>query len=179
VLFLLALLLPAVLRRDGARLEGVADIRGALMHVVRVVTAFTVAHSVTLSLATLRLVRPPSDLVEIAIAGSVLLAALNNLRPLFGRREWIVAFVFGLVHGFGFAGVLAELGLPAGALALALVGFNLGVEVGQLAIVLVFVPVAFGLRETWAYRTLVFRFGSLVVAGIAAVWMVQRSTGGG
>jgi hypothetical protein len=93
------------------------------------------------------------------------------------RRRWVVAFVFGLVHGFGFASVLADLGLPQGALALALVGFNAGVELGQLAIVAVFLPAAFLLRGTSFYRVGVLRLGSLAVAALAAWWFVERAFG--
>jgi hypothetical protein len=176
LLFLLVLLLPAVLRRDGPRLEAAPDLRAALIGVAKVVTAFTVAHSITLSLAALRVVRPPTTIVEVSIAVSVLFAAVNNLRPWFGGREWALAFGFGLIHGFGFAGVLAEIGLPAGSLLAALAGFNLGVEAGQLAIVAVFVPLAFAVRGTWAYRTLGLRLGSMAAAGIAAFWIVERAT---
>ena len=102
-----------------------------------VVTAFTVAHSITLSLAALQIVELPSRLVESAIAASVVLAAANNLWPVVERRRWLVAFGFGLIHGFGFASVLTELGLPKDALVLSLLGFNVGVEIGQLAIVAV------------------------------------------
>jgi hypothetical protein len=117
----------------------------------------------------------PSRVVESVIAASVVLAALNNLRGTVERRRWVMAFVFGLVHGFGFASVLADLGLPQGALALALVGFNVGVELGQLAIVAVFLPVAFALRATGFYRVGVLTFGSLLVAALASWWFVQRA----
>ena len=100
---------------------------------LKVVTAFTLAHSITLSLAALQVISLPSRLVESTIALSVVVAALNNLRGTIERRRWVMAFVFGLIHGFGFASVLADLGLPQGALVLALVGFNLGVELGQMA----------------------------------------------
>ncbi len=90
------------------------------------------------------------------------------------RRRWAVAFAFGLIHGFGFASVLADLGLPRDALALALVGFNLGVEAGQLAIVLVFLPLAFALRRTALYRRWVMVGGSLLIALLAGVWLVER-----
>jgi hypothetical protein len=102
------------------------------------------------------------------------LAALNNVWPLVRGRRWLVAFGFGLIHGFGFASVLADLGLPQRALLLALVGFNVGVEIGQLAIIAGFLPVAYALRRTWLYRKLIFVGGSLAIALIAAIWLVER-----
>jgi hypothetical protein len=143
--------------------------------VVKVVTAFTLAHSFTLSLAALQVISLPSRLVESAIAASVVLAALNNLRGTIESRRWVLAFVFGLIHGFGFASVLTDLGLPQQALVLALVGFNVGVEVGQLAIVAVFLPLAFTLRGTRFYRVGVLKAGSLMVALLAGWWFVQRA----
>jgi hypothetical protein len=115
--------------------------------------------------------------VESTIAASVVLAALNNVWPLFQGRRWAVAFCFGLVHGFGFASVLADLGLPRDALALALVGFNLGVEAGQLAIVAAFLPLAFALRRSAFYRRVVLWGGSLAIAALAAVWFAERAFG--
>ena len=176
ILFLLSLLLPSVLLWSAAaRWQPVGRARDALWDVLRIVTAFTVAHSITLTLAVLGVISLPSRLVESVIALSVVIAALNNLRPLVTRRLWTVAFGFGLVHGFGFASVLADLGLPREALALALVGFNLGVEVGQIAIVLVFLPLAFALRRTLFYRRWVMVGGSLVIAARAATWFVERA----
>ena len=186
ILFLLSLLLPAVgawLARPSRPLQPKPPLRWipvdrfspAGWDVLRIVTAFTVAHSITLSLATLGWVSLPSRLVESAIAASVVLAALNNVWPLFHGRRWWVAFVFGLVHGFGFATVLADLGLPRDALALALVGFNVGVELGQLAIVAVFLPLAFWLRRSAFYRKGVLVGGSLLIAALAAVWFIERA----
>jgi hypothetical protein len=187
ILFLLALLLPAVgtylasaargspAANSKKRWQAADRFAPVFWDVLRVVTAFTAAHSVTLSLATLGWVSLPSRVVESAIALSVVLAALNNVWPLFQGRRWWVAFVFGLIHGFGFATVLADLGLPAGALGLALVGFNVGVELGQLAIVAVFLPLAFVLRRTAFYRVGVLTVGSLAVAALAAVWLAERA----
>jgi len=166
VLFLLSLLLPAVLSAP--------RFAPAFWEVFRVVTAFTVAHSITLALAALSVVSLPSRLVESAIAASVVLAALNNLFPVVQRGRWLVAFTFGLIHGFGFASVLTELGLPKESLLLALVGFNLGVEGGQLCIVGAFLPLAYLLRHTWMYRRVIFLGGSALIALIAALWMVER-----
>jgi hypothetical protein len=87
----------------------------------------------------------------------------------------MVAFAFGLIHGFGFASVLKDLGLPQGALLIALVGFNLGVEVGQLAIVSAFLPAAYWLRGSWFYRRLVFIGGSLSITAVAGIWLIERA----
>jgi HupE / UreJ protein len=174
ILFLLSLLLPAVLVWSAERWKPAASFKGAFIEVLKVVTAFTVAHSITLSLAALHIVNIPTWIAESAIAASVIVAALNNVFPIFHGRRWMVAFAFGLIHGFGFANVLAELGLPQNTLLIALVGFNLGVEVGQVAIVAVFLPIAFLLRDTWAYRKLVLVAGSLLIAMIAAAWLVER-----
>lgn len=175
ILFLVALLLPAVVMRSGGNWQAVRAFRPAFWSVVKIVTAFTVAHSITLSLATLDVVSLPSRWVEATIAASVVIAALNNVFPLFPERRWIMAFVFGLIHGFGFASVLGDLGLPQDALVLALVGFNLGVEGGQLAIVAVFLPLAFALRDTMFYRRVVLLGGSLLIALLAAVWFAERA----
>lgn len=174
ILFLLSLLLPAVLVWHKPRWQAAGSFRQSFWEVAKIVTAFTVAHSITLSLATLGLISLPSRWVESAIAASVVLAALNNVWPLVHGRRWVVAFCFGLIHGFGFASVLADLGLPQRALLLALVGFNLGVEGGQLAIVAVFLPLAYSLRAHWVYQRLIFVGGSLLIAAIAGVWLAER-----
>ncbi len=175
ILFLLALLLPAVGLWAGQHWRPVERFSQAGWDVLRIVTGFTVAHSITLSLAALGLVSLPSRLVESSIAASVVLAALNNVWPLFHDRRWMVAFAFGLLHGFGFASVLIDLGLPQGALAVALLGFNLGVEVGQLAIVTAFLPVAYLLRRSWFYQKAVLIGGSLLIALLAGLWFVERA----
>ncbi|HEY8245259.1 MAG TPA: HupE/UreJ family protein [Casimicrobiaceae bacterium] len=175
VLFLVSLLLPAVLVRRRDAWAPVGAFGPAFIDVAKIVTAFTVAHSITLTLAALDIVALPSRLVESAIALSVVLAALNNLFPVVKHGRWMAAFAFGLVHGFGFAGALADLGLPQGALALSLAAFNLGVEAGQLAIVAVFLPIAFALRATLAYRRYALGAGSLAIAAIAAVWLAERA----
>jgi hypothetical protein len=174
ILFLLALLLPAVLRREKGAWKAVDAFRPAAVSIVKIVTAFTVAHSITLSLAVLGIVKVSGRVVEPIIAASVIAAAANNLRPWFGERGWMVAFAFGLVHGLGLAGGLIDFGLRRETLALALVGFNVGVELGQLAIVAVFLPMAFALRGSWFYRTAIFKFGSGLVILIATVWMAER-----
>jgi len=175
VLFLLALLLPSVLRRVADRWEPTPDFLSAFWEVLAIVTAFTIAHSITLGLATIGLIALPSRLVESAIAASVVFAGISNLYPALVQRRQLVAFLFGLIHGFGFASVLSDLGLPKGSLALSLVSFNLGVEVGQLAIVATFLPLAYGLRKSWTYQRLVLVSGSLGIAMLACAWLIERT----
>jgi hypothetical protein len=174
LLFLLSLLLPAVLVRTAGQWLGQRSLRSALFDVFRVVTAFTLAHSLTLALAVFGVLRVPTRWSESAIALSVLLAALNNLVPRVHGRRWQVAFAFGLIHGLGFANVLRELALPAGQRAVALLGFNLGVEAGQLCIVLLFLPVAFALRDSRFYRRGFVPAGSGLIAIVATLWLVER-----
>ena len=185
VLFLLVLLLPAVLVRTSphgdqctspqAEWCAAPRMRPVLMDGLRIVTAFTVAHSITLALAAFDVLNPPSRGVESIIAASVVLAALNNLYPVVREGRWKITFVFGLVHGFGFAGALKDLGLTLGALALPLFGFNLGVELGQLAIVAIFMALVWTLRDTRAYRSAGLRAGSTAIAVLASAWLVERA----
>jgi len=177
LLFLLSLLLPVVLRRRAERWEPEPALRAAGADVLRVVTAFTLAHSLTLSLAALGVLRLPSRWVESAIAGSVVLAAANNIWPWALGRRWLAAFGFGLVHGLGFAGVLVDLGLPRAALVAALLGFNLGVELGQLAFVAALLPLAWHLRCWPGYPRFVLAGGSAAIALLASLWLVERSLG--
>jgi hypothetical protein len=175
ILFLCSLLLPAVLERGRRRWQAVTTFHPAFFEVLRIVTAFTIAHSITLSLAVLGFITLPSRLIESTIAASVVIAALNNLYPLIEKRLWIVAFLFGLVHGLGFANVLTDLALPKPALAVSLVSFNLGVEAGQLAIVAALLPLAYLTRRSWLYPRLVVGVGSLGIAAVASVWLIERS----
>lgn len=175
ILFLLALLLPSVLVRTPNGWAAAPSLRPALLDVLRIVTAFTVAHSITLALAVFEVLNPPSRWVESIIAASVVLAALNNLRPLVSHRRWLITFAFGLVHGFGFAGALKDLGLGSGSLVGPLLGFNLGVELGQLAVVALFVPLAWALRPRPAYRRLALQGGSGAIAALALVWLAERA----
>ena len=177
ILFLLTLLLPAVVLFRGGYWEPRDSLRDTLLDVLKVVTAFTVAHSITLTLAVNNLIHLPSRLVESGIALTVLLGAINNLFPLVRERRWVVAFAFGLIHGMGFAAVLTDLGLTGWNLALALVGFNLGVEVGQIAIVLAFVPLAYGLRTTRFYRLAFMPGGAIAISLVAAYWLASRAMG--
>ncbi len=172
--FLLALLLPAVLLRRAGKWEPVPRVMDSLRSVAGVVTAFTLAHSVTLSLAALGLLRPSARLVEVVIALSVLVAALNNIKPVVTGRVWMVALVFGLIHGLGFARALQDLGLPRGQELLALVGFNLGVEIGQLGVVVLVFPLLAAMRGQRWYARIVMPALSALIAIAALYWVVQR-----
>ncbi len=177
ILFLISLLLPCVFLRESAQLghwRPIPQVRPALTNVVAVVTAFTVAHSITLGLTVLNVITPPDGIVEPIIAASVVFAALGNLTKVLIHLRWQIALVFGLIHGFGFASVLADLGLPSEQLTAALLGFNIGVELGQLAIVAVFFPIAWALRATPLYRWGFVFGGSLLIAAIALLWLIER-----
>jgi hypothetical protein len=157
-------------------LVGLLLLGGSWMALVRIVTAFTLGHSVTLSLAALNLLSPPPFIIEPAIALSIVFVGADNLVRGEGRdlRAW-VALVFGLVHGFGFAYVLREFGLPRQALGWSLFSFNVGVEIGQLAIVLVVASGLAAIRrrsDTAGYR--VAYAGSCVVMAAGTYWFVQR-----
>ncbi len=174
VLFLLCLLLPAVLQRSAGRWVARDDVASALITVIWVATAFTLAHSLTLALATFGVIRIPARVIEPLIALTIVLTALNNIWPVVTRRLPAVAFAFGLIHGFGFAEVLAPLSLPRGELALALLGFNLGVEIGQLAIVAGAFFVLATLRRWSGYPRWILALGSALIATVAALWFIER-----
>jgi hypothetical protein len=115
--------------------------------------------------------------VESAIAASVVLAALNHVVPILKGDRGVAAFALGLLHGFGFSAVLVDLGLPRAELIGVLFGFNVGVEVGQAAAVAAFLPIAYFARRTVAYRRIGLVGGSLAIALLAAVWVVERALG--
>jgi hypothetical protein len=175
VLFLIALLLPTVYWTSKAGRE--PRFPDVIRPVARIVTAFTLAHSITLGLTVFDVMRLPSPLVESVIALSVIIAALNNIKNILGRHLVTVTFAFGLIHGMGFASALAELGLPNNAKAVALIAFNVGVETGQIAIVGVVLPLIFWWRRHPIYFHRVLPVGSLLIAVIAAVWLFERVMG--
>ena len=158
LLFLLALLLRG----------------GRFLSLLKIITAFTVAHSITLALAVLGVVTIPGRIIEPAIAASIVWVALENLlRRDAPSQRWLVSFVFGLVHGFGFASAIEPLALPPARLALALLGFNLGVEAGQALVVALLLPLLLWMRgRSWEPR--VVRAASLGVAAVGLGWVVQR-----
>ena len=175
ILFLFSLLIPSVMEYRTHKWQPVAHFKNAFWDVFKVVTAFTLAHSITLSLAVLDVLKLPSRWVESCIAASVILAALNNIYPLFTSKRAQLAFVFGLVHGFGFATVLTDLGLNQSSRLLSLLGFNLGVEIGQFALVLAFLPIAYKFSRYPDYQPIVLKSCSLGIAALACVWLYERA----
>ena len=152
-----------------------------LMPVIKIVTAFTLAHSITLSLAALNFVVIPPIVVEPAIAASIVYVALENFFTRDIDNRWRVAFAFGLIHGLGFAGALREIGLPAGAVAPALAAFNIGVEIGQVAIVSIVVPALIAVDRVMAVdrtkpvraATVVYSLSALITA-LGSYWFLTR-----
>jgi len=165
LLFLAVLLLPLMLTGDRSLVR-------RLIEAAKILTAFTVAHGLTLWLAALGLVDIPSRLVESVIALSIAATALDNVRPFLGGRRWLVAFGFGLVHGLGFASALGPLELPPVELALALLAFNLGLEAAQLGVAALALFAGYAL--TGARRTLL-PLGSAAAGLVAMVWFAERA----
>jgi HupE / UreJ protein len=178
ILFLMCLLLPAVLARTAHQLQPVGQLKAALLPVLGMVTAFTLAHSITLALAALGHATVSPAVIEPLIALSIVITALDNLKPFLSQwlraPRWAIAFGFGLIHGFGFAGVLAELELPAGQLAWALLQFNLGLELAQLGVVVLAMGVLWQLRRWQGYPRWVMGLGSSFAALLGTFWVVQR-----
>lgn len=171
IAFLLALLLMAGLK------VGEQGLRPGLAYAAKVVTGFTLGHSVTLVLAAVGILHPPSRVIESAIAASILFVAVENILAKHPRPRALMTAGFGLIHGFGFAGVLAEQGLPREGLILSLVSFNVGIELGQLVIVVLLVlPLALSARRTW-FRPAMLVPGSLVIAAFGAIWLAERLMG--
>jgi hypothetical protein len=174
ILFLLCLILPCVLVRDGPAWQAAPRLAPVLKRIAITVTAFTLAHSVTLALAAFEIVQLPPRLIESLIAVTVVFAAINNIVPLVRERMALMALAFGFIHGFGFANVLAELSLPRERFASALLAFNLGVELGQLLIVGAALLVLYPLRGMRFYAPAILKGGSITAALLASVWLVER-----
>lgn len=175
VLFLLCLLLPSVMRRTPQGWRPVERLSQAVWPVVGIVSAFTVAHSITLGLAATKVISLSPAFIEPAIAVTIILAALDNVWPVFPVRRVIVTFFFGLIHGFGFANVLTELNLPTARFAWALLQFNLGLELGQLMIVVTVTVILFLLRIRSFYAAWVIRAGSYAAIGVGLLWLIERT----
>jgi len=179
ILFIIALILPAVVRREKNTLTGanewvpVDSFGSAFWYILKIITFFTIAHSITLALASLNIINLPSRIVESIIALSIALAALHNITEIFKSKEWIIAFGFGLFHGFGFASVLGEKGLSGDYMVLSLLGFNVGVELGQVLIICMVFPILFLIRKQKFYPSII-KFGSIILILISIYWFIER-----
>jgi hypothetical protein len=160
----------------GAGWQAAPTFRQTARDLLRIITAFTLAHSLTLALAATGTVSIPVRPVEVAIAASIVMAGLLNLFPGAARARLALAFGFGLVHGFGFANALAELGARGARLAPALAGFNIGVELAQLALVVAVLPLLFRARKSSFYALRFMPATSLVTALAGAAWLVARAS---
>jgi len=184
ILFIIALILPAVVRRKETIQTVAAESSNpwvpvdgfgpAFWYIIKIITFFTIAHSITLALASLQIFDLPSRFVESLIALSIALAALHNITPIFKQKEWIIAFGFGLFHGFGFASVLGEKGLSGDYMVLSLLGFNIGVELGQVLIICMVFPILFLLRKQFIYKHII-KYGSMVLIFISIYWFIERA----
>ncbi len=176
LLFLIVLLLPAMLVTNGKQWKGFGGVRYSAIRLLKIVTAFTIGHSLTLILGALGWVRLPGQLVEVLIAFSILVSAIHAIRPIFPGKEIFIAAGFGLIHGLAFAAVLSNLQLSAGKMALSILGFNLGIEVMQLCVIAMIVPWLILLSRTPVYKWV--RISGALLAAIAAIaWILQRTTG--
>ena len=173
IFFIFVLLLPSVLvfRR---RWWPSASFGSSLWRILKIVTMFTIAHSITFTLAGLDLIPLPSPkVVETVIAVSIAVAALHNIRPVVANREWLIAFIFGLFHGMGFASLLSELDASRSTQLVSLVGRNLGIEIGQAVVVLLVFPALFLLRRTIPYVP-AMKIASALLGTLAMAWAVER-----
>lgn len=175
MLFLAGLFLPAVLYRRQGRWIAAESLGAAVRATTILVTAFTVAHAITLCLAATGAFSLPSRLIESLVAATVVFAGLNNLIPMVHRRLVWLAAGFGLIHGAAIASALLDLGLPASGRVWALLSFNLGVEAAQLALVACLIPISFALRKQALYRYCVLIPGSIAITLIGLGWLIERA----
>lgn len=177
LLFLLVLLLAAPLLVSGRKWGNFGGIRYAFTRLVKIVTAFTIGHSLTLLVGAIGWLRMPSQPIEVLIAVSILVSAVHAIRPVFPNREMFVAAGFGLIHGLAFANTLSDLDLDAKAMTLSILGFNIGIELQQLLVVVLTVPSLILLSKQPKIYDFI-RIGTALFAGIAALaWVVQRISG--
>jgi hypothetical protein len=174
--FLVALLLPAVLRRENGSWRALDRFTPALIHGVKIVTAFLVAHAIALCLAALSPVQLPERLVEVVIAASITIAAANILFPLFRGRVWWTVFGLSLFHGLGFAAALLDLGVLDDYLGLSLFAFSLGVEIGQVVVVAALLPLLFLIRRWAFYRRVTLPLAAVSMILVSGVWVIERAS---
>lgn len=174
ILFIITLILPAVLLLNQKQWQPQSNLKQIIKQTVYVISAFTVAHSLTLALTVFDVISLPIQIIESVIAASVIIAAFNNIFIWVNQRLWLLAFVFGLVHGMGFASVLNEIGLYSYNQLITVIGFNLGVELGQIVIISIILPVLYSLRKYRFYKPVLMQSGSMIIIVIASMWFLER-----
>jgi hypothetical protein len=174
IAFVLLLLLPSVMRHVDGKWQGAKGFGQVTRDIVTIITAFTIAHSTTLALAVTGTLKLPTQPIEVAIAASIAVAAALNLLPRLSGWRLPLAFGFGFVHGFGFANALSEIDAAGSALLPLLAGFNIGVELAQLAIVALVLPLIYSMRATRWYASGVLPLGSCALGAAGLVWLFQR-----
>ncbi|MDQ8185701.1 HupE/UreJ family protein [Pelagicoccus sp. SDUM812002] len=178
ILFLVALALPIVLVRQEQMWQPARGLGRTLYSLLKIVTIFTIAHSITLALASLGFIQLPSRLVESVIALSIILVAVNNFLGRSQSLSMAITFALGLFHGLGFASVMSDLPFRIAEtqnFLLIILAFNVGVELGQLAILVILFPIIFALRKTSLYVPVVLKGGSIVLTLIAGYWFIERA----
>ncbi len=173
VLFLLTLLLPAMLLANDSRWGAFAGIKSSLLNLLKIVTAFTVGHSFTLLLGSVQWLSFPTKPIEVLIAFTILVSAFHAFRPIYPKREVLIAGSFGLIHGLAFAETLTNLELSTKQMVLSILGFNVGIELMQLAIILLVFPVLILLSKTRYYGVL-RQIGAIGMMLMALAWMIER-----
>ncbi|MDF5724326.1 MAG: HupE/UreJ family protein [Rhizonema sp. PD37] len=173
LLFLLALLLPAPLIAVGSRWAAFASVQRSLFRICKIVTAFTIGHSITLALAASGVVNLPSRPIEVMIAVSILVSAIHAIRPLFPGKENVIAAFFGLIHGLAFASTISDLGLDGWNRVACIAAFNLGIETTQLMVVAATLPSLILLSRKRSYW--IFRYSGAIFAAFASIgWIIER-----
>jgi len=176
LLFLVALLLPAMLLKRKNSWGGYGGIRYSLKNILKIVTAFTIGHSITLLIGAMNWINLPSQPIEVIIAVSILISAVHAIYPIFPRKEILIAGGFGLIHGLAFSSILANLHVGGSTLLLSVLGFNIGIELMQLIVVMLIMPWLVLLSQTPFYKYI--RIGGAVLASVAALgWIVERVSG--
>lgn len=175
LLFLLVLLLSAPLLSDGKKWIGKGSTKYSLIRIIRIATAFTIGHSITLIIGSFGLLNPNTKLVEIIIALSILVTTIHIIKPIFPNKEIYIASIFGLIHGLAFATILTNLNLETNKLILSLLGFNIGIELMQLLVIFIVMPWLLLISPYKTYKLVSF-FGA-TIAGISSIaWIIERST---
>jgi hypothetical protein len=175
LLFLMVLLLSAPLLTDGKKWTGLGSTKYSIIRMLKIATAFTVGHSITLAIGSFGFFHPNPKPVEILIALSILVTAIHLIKPIFPHKELYIASIFGLIHGLAFATILTSLTLETNRLLLSLLGFNIGIELMQVLVILLVMPWLLFIGSEKTYRLICY-FGATIASIASIAWILERST---